>query len=237
MRIIFALLFFVGCTQPAVKETPSPTTSPSPIASQTPAPIASEKVWPLTGWLPEYDAVINNWTPVFTKSDYAFSRVCPNFKNLTLPEKNSLWTNLWRGIGRCETDYKRASWMPEDLGKDPVTGTNVISQGLLQLSYQDVRNHKTLECHKISWEIDKAKRRQMSWKNKLYWVVNDPNATINHPIINLECGMSIARKLLNRYPNGSPTQSKGTGLGEYWSCSRPGKRGITEFQKMFPRCK
>jgi hypothetical protein len=64
------------------------------------------------------------------------------------------------------------------MGTDPVTGKQVASEGLLQLSYQDVPNYGSVLKYplcKIQWSKDKSLS------------VTDPKKTILDPYINLEC--------------------------------------------------
>jgi hypothetical protein len=88
--------------------------------------------------------------------------------------------------------------MFESLGTDPVTGKQVKSEGLMQLSYQDLPNYPTLPC-------------QFSWSNDKTLDQNDPNKTIFNPTYNLEFGINILAKQV---------QEKGTialSSGVYWS--------------------
>jgi peptidoglycan hydrolase-like protein with peptidoglycan-binding domain len=121
-----------------------------------------------------------------------------NFKTLNRQQKINVWSEIICRICYHESGWNPCSWMFESLGTDPVTGKQVKSEGLMQLSYQDLPNYPTLPC-------------QFSWSNDKTLDQNDPNKTIFNPTYNLEFGINILAKQV---------QEKGTialSSGVYWS--------------------
>ncbi len=94
------------------------------------------------------------------------------------------------------------------MGIDPITHKQVVSAGLLQLSYQDVKNYHayTSDCDPMGYDI------------------NPKN--IFNPAINLKCGMAIANRLL----------STKRSLGAYWSTAQAGSSAMKDFKKYSPEC-
>lgn len=209
-------LLFQGCEWLPKNPGASPSSLSTP--SSTPSTLASPstKPWPNSGWLPEYEAIVKNSLPPLV---YGMSNVCPKWWTI---DRTKAWVNLWKGIIEAESDFNRTARYTENtLGIDPVTGLNVVSEGLLQLSYADVPNYKLPECAGISWAKDRLLKP------------TDPNKTIFDPILNLQCAMAIAKKEIERHPDGG---KYGTGLGYYWSTARPGKPGIKRFLALTPEC-
>lgn len=230
--LVAALLIMVSCedkTSLVVTESPKPSPTPSvtptlvaPSPTPSPSPVFSPVIvnYPLKGWQDEYTKVLIDYFISMEGMDLSSMKsLCPKWD---LVNQQKVWVKLWQAIAYCESSHKRTAWMEEKMGKDPVTGVTVKSEGLLQLSYQDVKNYKTKECYQISWEKDKGKDQ------------NDPTKTIFHPIYNLECGMSIAKRQLGLYPKGH--DQWGTALGRYWSCARPLGRGIKKFKEDAKEC-
>jgi hypothetical protein len=82
------------------------------------------------------------------------------------------------------------------MGKDPVTGKAVFSEGLMQLSYQDIRHYSFCE---FDWSRD----RSLS--------PIDPDKSILDPYKNLRCGIKIlASQIRSRY-------RISVGSGAYWA--------------------
>lgn len=105
------------------------------------------------------------------------TRICPKYKSLTKEQKVTVWTEFISAVAYFESAWKPTSWMTEStMGKDPITGKQVKSEGLLQLSYQD-----------IQW----AKYCKFDWSKDKKLSVDDPNKTIFDPFLNLDCGLRI----------------------------------------------
>jgi hypothetical protein len=135
-------------------------------------------------------------------------RICPKYAGLTRSQKILVWGELVSAMAYFESGWSPTSRMTETtMGIDPVTGKRVESEGLLQLSYQDVPNYGSLLKYplcKIDWQKDKNLSAA------------DPKKTILDPYVNLECGLRIL---------GSQITKKGNVIlssGVYWSVLKDG---------------
>lgn len=124
------------------------------------------------------DAVVStieqNWSSFSKAKD--FRQVCPRYESLSKSEKIVAIANLFVWMTKYESSFNPTSRMVEtSMGKDPITGKQVASEGLLQLSYQD---EQWIKCG-FDWSKDKNLADK------------DPNKTIMDPIRNLKCGVRI----------------------------------------------
>lgn len=110
---------------------------------------------------------------------------CPKYRKLNDEQRVKFWTQLVAAL-----TYKESNWTPtvrypeKGLGIDPVTKKYVYSEGLMQLSYQDVKNYKEHFDCKFNYNVDKA------------YKTNDPRRTILSPYSNLRCGVLILNHLV-----------------------------------------
>lgn len=111
---------------------------------------------------------------------------CPKYRSLDDSKKLNFWGQLFAAVAKFESGWKPTSRMIETtMGTDPITGRQVASEGLLQLSYQDEHSYG-LDCG-FDWNIDKK------------YTDSDSRKTIFSPTNNLRCGIKImARQLKNR---------------------------------------
>lgn len=135
-------------------------------------------------------------------------RICPKYETLNREERIAVWSELISAVALYESGWDPTSRMTETtMGTDPVTKKQVASEGLLQLSYQDVPNYGSLLKYplcKIEWSKDKG------------LALKDAKKTILDPYINLECGMRILANQIRK---------KGTVIlesGVYWAVLRDG---------------
>ncbi len=126
------------------------------------------------------------------------TRIRPDYNDLNKKQKINVWGELISAVALPESGWKPTSWMFENQGIDVVTGQQVRSEGLLQLSYQDKVNYKTLPC-RFDWNADKA------------FPVKDIRKTIMNPQINLEFGINVLAYQIRK--TGKVILSKGV----YWA--------------------
>ena len=108
---------------------------------------------------------------------------CPKYRSLSDDQRSNFWGQLFAGVAKFESGWKPTSRMVETtMGTDPITGRQVASEGLLQLSYQDEGSYR-LDCG-FDWSKDKNLTDA------------DPKKTILDPYNNLKCGISIMAKQL-----------------------------------------
>jgi hypothetical protein len=140
------------------------------------------------------------------------TRFCKNYGKLDRDEKVMFWTQIFAGITRWETDWNPLLRVVEGAGLDQVTGEKPLSEGLLQLSYQDMINYPDLQTGQpycpFNWDADKL------------LATNDPHRTILNPYINLYCGIRIMGDSIVTLPDRSGT--KKIIYNAYWSTLNTG---------------
>lgn len=191
-------------------ESPSPPSEiPTPATIVEYASLSWEKSHPeRRSWSSDVFLLIGE--ELFSEFDSAkdAKRICPKYESLQRQQKISVWGELISAVAYYESGWNPASRMVETtMGTDPVTGKQVASEGLLQLSYQDVPNYKSILKYpacKIDWQKDKG------------LAVTDPKKSIFDPTVNLECGLRIMA---------SQIQKKGYVIlssGVYWAVLKDG---------------
>lgn len=110
---------------------------------------------------------------------------CPKYQSLTDTQKINALGMLIAGIAKYESDFDPLSRNREStMGTDPITGSTVHSEGLLQLSYQDVTGWSFCE---FDWNADR------------HLGPRDPRKTIFDPYRNLNCGLRILAEQIDKY--------------------------------------
>jgi hypothetical protein len=116
-----------------------------------------------------------------------------DYNTLNRHQKINVWGELISAICYYESGWNPTSRMVETtMNTDPVTGNQVASEGLMQLSYQDERSYSgklEVEC-KFDWDRDRALFRNNP---------KDPNITILNPFYNLEFGIGILAYQIKNY--------------------------------------
>lgn len=136
-------------------------------------------------WTQHVYEIINKETPDLVQGAEDITAFCPRYFNLTTDERINFWGMLISGIVKFESNFDPTNRMHETtMGTDPITGKPVYSEGLMQLSYQDIRPYPFCE---FDWDTDKKLQP------------NDPRKTILDPYKNLSCGVKIlAQQIKNR---------------------------------------
>lgn len=176
----------------------------------------------------EYADVI---TKLVRKDLAAFSKAtdvtkfCPKYKSLNEDQKVKAFSEIISGVILHESSYNPLSRMVETtMGIDPATGMQVASEGLLQLSYQDVKNYKGKG---VICQFDFVKDKTLPLKDR----------SILNAEKNLECGLGIMKYLIEK--RGSITFEKNV----YWAVLKVGGKysKINEIaartQQKAPECK
>ena len=148
----------------------------------------------------------------------AVTEVCKNFFSLSDEQQRVFWAYLFQAISVPESSMDPYNRYVETgiSGVDGVTGMKVVSEGLLQLSYQDALYTDPMKLCKFDWSRDKS------------LAATDHSKTIFDPKTNLECGVSIMSYQLKK---------KATvithGKAYYWSTlnDKAGNDGYVSFQQ------
>lgn len=209
--LILAALILAGCTKiPTQSPTPPPVTAPTPTPTPSPTPSPTPTPTESLSWEKNHSerqawskslrsAIDVEWSKLSKASD--MNRVCENYESLSESQKKRMWAEFFVAMAYYESAWKPTSWMKEDMGLDPITGRQVRSEGLLQLSYQDEKNYG-IECG-FEWAKDKSLGD------------NDPTKTIFSPHLNLTCGVKIMGILTQKYKEAFL-------MSPYWSVIRDG---------------
>lgn len=214
-KTIIIIFLFVGCSQRDFQSqvdlgsiangiNNSTNVVPQPEAS-TPAfkfePLAWEStVKGSSSWSDTVYKVILNEEPQMLAQNVAddIETFCPAYRTLSDNQRLNFWGQLFAGMSKFESAWNPASYYVETtMGIDPLTGRQVASEGLLQLSYQDEPNYN-LDCG-FDWSLDKK------------YSDTDPRKTIFNPHYNLRCGIKIMAKQLSKQ------RAISTTTGVYWS--------------------
>lgn len=185
-----------------------------PEKTETPMQEEPSKAFPCArgSWCQVWtDTVKQKITPNLLNANYG--SFCSNYRSL---DKQALVLNFVKSVA-----YAESGWNPEEtytettMGKDAVTGKQIVSEGLMQMSYVDSKNWSSVPDCKA---IDYAKKN------------------IRDPQINLGCAMGIMGKLAGR--NLATDVSDKASLGAYWSTVRIGKtKSRAKLKSLMGDCK
>ncbi|RYZ68316.1 MAG: hypothetical protein EOP09_09655 [Proteobacteria bacterium] len=172
----------------------------------------------LRGWLPEYTDYVE--TQVSVKYNFLrevsgtrIGTLCPDYSRLSQSLKLKFWSSLLYSIAVPESGLLRtAIYLEQSLPVDRVTGLQIRSEGLLQLSYSDVVNYQ-YDGGDISWTADRT--RALADYASLTRS-GDPERTLLNAYSNLNLGLFI----MNRLVGNRPMESVQTSFGRYWSSMR-----------------
>lgn len=203
-------LIFVGCAGP----NSNPVTSAPSESSSSEAEVPSGSVadYPLLWeasrkdslpWTSHTFAIVEQEANTFLRGTEDVESFCPRYNTLTNRQRVNFWGVLISAVAKYESGFSPVSRMLETtLGKDSVTGLPVYSEGLLQLSYQDIK-----------W----ASYCEFDWTTDRRLPANDPQKTILDPYKNLTCGIKILAKQIAK--RGVIAAKSGQ---NYWSTLIPG---------------
>ena len=214
-----ALLMTVGCEKHEEAQGKASTNPVAPPMKPAPAtPILAKKVelGQPTRWDVEWDKIIELAIPPEMVSRHAPRDVllfCSRFYEMEEADKRAFWAYFFQALAGAEAGLKPETRVrhtdPEVAVTDKVTGRQVRSEGLLQLTYEDQQRYG---CD-FDWEVDKKMK------------ADDPAKTILQPKNNLECGVKILNNQIIEHRKPLLSQSS------YWSTLRPGTVSYRVFAK------
>jgi len=183
----------VGCDVETITPSPSPTPiitpTSTPTSTPTPTPTTSPATEPKPGtWPSEWNVPITEaqLSQTLTQTPEDIAEVCPHYQELPTTEKEDFWVIFFMGLAKVESDWNRRSrYVETTMGPDAVTGLQIVSEGLLQLSYQD---QKYYGCD-FDWIHDRP-LQEIDLKH--------PQKTIFDPIKNISCAMVIFKSQIRR---------------------------------------
>lgn len=179
----------------------NPPVSTLPIAEKPMQPLSWEKSIPQSIlWSKYIYSVIEKEEPQMLSADAALDTdlFCPRFKDMTADQRLNFWGELFSGMAKYESGWDPASrYIEVTMGNDSITGQPTASEGLLQLSYQDVPNYGGV-CE-FDWNKDKNK------------TTKDITRSILDPYKNLRCGIKIMARIIKK------RGVIATDTGAYWA--------------------
>lgn len=147
--------------------------------------------------------ISGRWAQDFMGGASDVESYCPRYRQLNNSGRALFWSHLVAAMSYFESGYvPTVRYHESTMGKDPVTGQPVYSEGLLQMSYSDTTWAPFCE---FDWSVDK------------HLSPTDPRKTILTPERNLSCGIGILAGQIRR--RGRITLP--IGGGAYWSVLSP----------------
>jgi hypothetical protein len=199
---------------------------------------------PVNGWIPEYDihvqAEVMKAPQLLELPAATMQALCPKWAAMNGDQRARFYADLLFAIAGAESRWKRTAMFKETgivnprTGRpalDIVTGYPIVSEGLLQLSYTDMRNYRPLDrlsCA-FDWPTDKIAFLEdlTASGDKKSFHSHHPERSILDPYAQLTCGVHILNTLIGRNPGRDFTFV----AGRYWSTMRQGTSGRAEIQK------
>ena len=156
-------------------------------------------------WTTHSYEVVDRFAPNLIPGSSDVTQFCPKYFALSLNEKRNFWVYLVSAIVKYESAFNPTTRYRETtMGIDPITGEQVYSEGLLQLSYQDKLAYPF--CDEFDWSRDRLLSR------------TDPTKTIFDPFKNLRCGIRILNWQVRRF------NKIAVDRGQYWVVLKPYSR-------------
>lgn len=149
------------------------------------------------------------------------TQFCSRYYQLDNQDRASFWAQLVSAVTKYESGYNPTSrYVETTMGTDPITGSQVASEGLLQLSYQDITGWSFCE---FDWNADKK------------YSLTDPRRSILDPYKNLSCGIKILAQQISR------KNIITLGSGAYWAVLKGNGKyqqiaGISAITQSLPFC-
>jgi Transglycosylase SLT domain len=172
-------------------------------------------------WSKMVYSVIENEEPQLLNDGQAkdIENYCPNYKNATNNQRLNFWGQLIAAISKPESGWDPTTRAVETTFKykDSVTNLPVVSEGLLQLSYQDEKSHR-LDCG-------------FNFRRDQLLAVTDVRRTILDPYLNLRCGIKILAQQLKKY------HAIRLNKNIYWSVIINDSKYITDTTQKLPFCR
>lgn len=202
-------------TAPVAVAPPVETVVLPPVVVTPPTPEAPQKTYPTKGWVSEYEELIKAQVTeqMLNMPNSRMTKFCDVWPALTREERKQFYVDLVYAIAGPESAWNNLTGMIETtMGKDALTKKYpVLSEGMLQLSYQDSLWYGP-KC-KWDWPEDEAKlvRDIEINKGKKSFKAQAMDRSTLDPIRNITCGVAIMDYHLKR-----TNREFADSLGEYW---------------------
>lgn len=225
--LVFSLLLgLFACGNHGIRgiagTTATPVTEPG-----TPPTDVDSRPQVTSGWLDQYsiaveDTVSGKYPELLDLGASRMTTVCPKWGGLTASARENFWSAMLWSIAGAESSRVRTTVFRETtLSIDAVTGQQIRSEGLLQLSYVDVPNY-AYKGGDVSWAYDKVMAlADYASGAKL----GNPARTILNAYANLNLGLWI---MYRRLIKAGSTESFEAALGHYWATMKTGGSGFAK---------
>ena len=212
---------------------PEPDPATTPIPSPTATPVVStpppDRPQVLVGWLDKYSdfiesKIVERHSELLNLDPVRMKAVCPRWIQLNPVQRRTFWSTLLWAIANPESSYQRTQVFSEPTSTvDRVTGLRIRSEGLMQISYSDVRNYRYLEGD-ISWYKDK----EMALNDYAMELPHgNPKRTILNAYANLNLAIWIMAKNLRLHDD----EAFDVALAHYWSTMDVKRKGFPKVLK------
>ncbi|MES2855924.1 MAG: hypothetical protein V4692_08670, partial [Bdellovibrionota bacterium] len=120
-----------------------PSATPKPSATPGTSPSKFSAVWDTQNvaakmWTNYVRDAVQVYGPALMKGSTDIAKFCPAYSKLSTDDKLNFWAQLIAAMSKYESGFKPTTrYVETTMGTDPVTGKQSVSEGLLQLSYQD----------------------------------------------------------------------------------------------------
>jgi hypothetical protein len=151
--------------------------------------------------------------------------ILPKWQTLSKDQKIKAIGIVLKCMSKAESGHNTLA-MYRELGipgLDAVTGLPIVSEGLLQISYQDMKYYKG-KCDFTWYQDRKAFIADLNRNQGKQSFNGTGSRSILDPYRNLSCGMQIMRTLADNKP-GSMLYA----WGRYWAIMRPERPGYKNF--------
>jgi len=184
------------------------------------------------------ELIDRNLAPELTEPGRLRVSFCPRWNQISTAERRETLQHFFVALARAESNFRPhlMFYEPSISGQDLLTGQEHVSEGLLQLSYQDAR------IYGCRFDYDREHREfQQDFQarnNRMSWKARNAHRSILQPDRNLECGALIATRLLLSARNSQRDLLQV--MGAYWGTLRAGRpsrnKVIREVQQRMPAC-
>jgi len=188
---------------------------------------------PVQGWEAAYDehvrTEVQKAPTLLELTASRMTNICPKWGNLSREQRIQFYADLLYAIAKPESDRNRLVMFnetgiidPKTKKQliDPVTGYPIISEGLLQLSYADLKSYKAKDGLGCAFDWTKDKEAFLEDLNanagKKSFKSAHPERTILDPYVQLTCGIHILKVRMQK----KPTEDFLAAAGRYWSTMR-----------------
>lgn len=172
---------------------PAPASTPAPVS--TPAPSTFKALWNgqnanAANWTLYVQQAVSNYGSALVRGPSDVEDFCPNYSRLGTQDRINFWVQMVAAMTKYESGFNPASRMTETTGGiDKVTGRQLASEGLMQLSYEDGKNYRSILPTGVC-DFDYARDQQ--------YAVTDLRRTILDPKTNLTCAVGILNRQIER---------------------------------------